>query len=330
MKKFDNPFGIFGSLKIGAVYAVGDDTYAFSMDGAGNASDSRHADWQSFDSVVISVAVEYDLFNPVGFTKGDGKFGFKAIWKPSFSDDGLELALDGAQPKMLGGNKGAGDLVVAASVVLGESKAKTKKPFVEMVVTMGAGSETEGVQVGLQAGPLSLSTTVGSSKGSTQREFSFKLALLTDQPARQAPPPNLKASLLEPAPMLFENEDQDSLSSLSIKELHAWVSKIKDEAPQLESVIAQGNLPIEIQAFASTTGSTAYDKKKTDQRADAVKNLLKKAPYFNSSKIMFDTQSHGKSKAENKGAKHSIERRVEIRIDRSKAAKAIQQLTSGP
>ena len=245
MKKFDNPFGILGSLKIGAVYAVGDDTYAFSMDGAGNASDSRHADWQSFDSVVISVAVEYELFNPVGFTKGDGKFGFKAIWKPSFSDDGLELALDGAQPKMLGGNKGGGDLVVAASVVLGESKAKTKKPFVEMVVTMGAGLDAEGMQVGLQAGPLSMSTTVASSKGSAQREFSFKLALLTDQ------------------------------------------------------------------------------------RADAVKNLLKKRPYFNSSKIMFDTQSHGKSKAENKGAKHSIERRVEIRIDRSKAAKALQQLTSG-
>ena len=329
MEKIDNPFGIFGSLKIGAVYAVGDATYAFAMDGSGNADDSRYADWESFDSVLISVAVEYDLFNIIGGTHGEGKFGFKAIWKASFTDDGLELALDGAQPKMLGSNKSEGDIVAAASVVLGESKAKSKKPFVEIVVTMGAGLDSEGVQVGLQAGPLSLGTTLGGSKGSAQHEFTFKLALLTDQPRRQEPPPKVTASLLEPAPILFESEDQDSLSPQSIKELSAWASKIKDQFPLLRTVIAQGELPIDTQAFASTTGSSGHNKKKTDERADPVKKLLKKGPYFNSSNIKFNTLSHGKSKAESKGAKHGFERRVEVRIDGAKAAKAMQQLAHG-
>lgn len=329
MKKIDNLFGLIGSLKIGAAYAVGDANYAFAMDGSGNVDDSRSADWESFDSVEILVAVEYDLVNPVGFTKGEGSIGYKAVWKPSFTDDGLELALDGAQPKKLGSNKREGNVVVSSSVVLGESKARTKKPYVEMVLSLEAGLDAEGVQLDVQAGPLSVGTTLGGSKGSAQREFTFKLALLTDPPRRQEPPPKIPASLLEPAPILFESEDQDSLSSQSIKELSTWASKIKDQFPLLSTVIALGELPIEIQAFASTTAGSGYNKKKTDERADAVKKVLRKGPYFNSSNIKFNTLSHGKSKAESKGAKHGFERRVEVSIDGAKAAKAMQQLAHG-
>lgn len=212
MKKIDSPFGLLGNLKIGAVYAVGDSVDAFHMDSSGNADETQRADWESFGSVSISVAVEYELINPIGMAKGEGKFGFKALWKASFSDDGIELARDGVQPKMLGTSKSDGSIVVAAHADLAESRAGSKKPFVEMVISIGAGSEAEGVQVGLQAGPLSLGLPLGGSKGSAQREFTLKLTLLAEQPRRQAAPPKIPASLLEPAPILFEDEDQDTLS----------------------------------------------------------------------------------------------------------------------
>ena len=48
-----------------------------------------------------------------------------------------------------------------------------------------------------------------------------------------------------------------------------------------------------------------------------------------SSSIVFDTLSHGKSKAESKGAKHGFERRVENRLDGAKAAKVMQLLANG-
>lgn len=328
MKKIDKPFGCLGYLNIGAVYAVGDSAFGFRMDGSGNADASQRAEWESFDSVSISVAVEYDLLNPVGMAKGSGKFGFKARWKVLFSDDGIELVRDGVQPKMLGSSKSDGMIVVAAHADLAESRSGSKKPFIEMVIAIGAGLESEGVQVGLEAGPLSVGTSLGGSKASSQSEITLRLGLLVDQPQRQTVP-KIPSSMLEPAPVLFEDEDQDTLSRQSTRELHDWASKIKDQVPQLGAVIALGELPIQIQAFASTTGSKGYNKKETDQRADAVKRVLKSAQYFNSSKIDFDTKSHGKAQAEGKGAKYGFNRRVEIKLDGTRATKAIQRLIDG-
>jgi len=171
-------------------------------------------------------------------------------------------------------------------------------------------------------------TSLGGSKASSQSEITLRLGLLVDQPQRQTVP-KIPSSMLEPAPVLFEDEDQDTLSRQSTRELHDWASKIKDQVPQLGAVIALGELPIQIQAFASTTGSKGYNKKETDQRADAVKRVLKSAQYFNSSKIDFDTKSHGKAQAEGKGAKYGFNRRVEIKLDGTRATKAIQRLIDG-
>ena len=101
----------------------------------------------------------------------------------------------------------------------------------------------------------------------------------------------------------------------------SWVGKVKDHE-YLGAVVAKGAVPLEIQAFASTTGTEKYNKEETDRRLKSVETILQNAQFFGSSALVIDEKSHGMSKADGKGPKNAFNRRVEIKIDEAKAIKA--------
>ena len=322
-----NPFDLKGELDIAASYQgpPPPTTLPFPIDSSGNSTITKEFPWNSFKYIMIFFEVEYRLMTDtiIRFPKvGGGKFGFSARWLASFTDGDLELTQDGAQPKIYGTNKSDGEIVVAANARLDQSKREAKTPYVEMVVNLVAGDEDSGIQVGFQRGSFSAGTSVGGSKGSGAREFTYRLNLDMARPdiPAQVVVDKIPHSLLEPAPILFK-EDEDTLSSQSTRELHDWVSKVKDHQ-YLGAVIALGTVPIDIQAFASTTGDAKYNKGETDRRLDSVKKILKSSQFFSSSTLKFNAKSHGMEKAEGKGAKYGFNRRVEIKIDHNKAKQA--------
>jgi outer membrane protein OmpA-like peptidoglycan-associated protein len=336
-----NPFGLFGELTIECLYNMAGASWGrFGPDGSGNATINVPVQWGSVKSIDIIFSLEYDLrpspLRPLlGGSSGNGNIGFSARWLVSFTDSGVELTQDGVQPRPYGKNKSEGKIVVAASATLAQSERGAQSPFVEMAVTLVTGNEEDGIQVGLSKGPISVGGSVGGSKVGGTLPYFFRLNLETVRPVVPVkvpvvpPKPVAKVppSLLTPSPLLFD-EDQDTLSAQSTRELHEWVSKLKDHE-YLGAVIANGTVPLEIQAFASTTGGAKYNKGETDRRLNSVKKILQNAQYFGSSLLRFEEKSHGMEKADGEGPANAFNRRVEIKIDHNKAMTAGEALKAG-
>src|SRR5262249_7729084 len=125
-----------------------------------------------------------------------------------------------------------------------------------------------GYSLVFQRVPCPLGDPGGGSKAGGAVEYPLRINFSTVQPAvpvkapvaAPKPIPQIPPSLLTPAPILFE-EDQDTLSQLSTRQLHEWVSVVKDHQ-YLGIVIANGTVPLQIQAFASTTGTQSTTKGK--------------------------------------------------------------------
>lgn len=183
--KLTNPFDMAGYINIEASYTTGKASGGFSLGSTGAEADIN-VDWDSMTAVVILVKVDYQLFLMQGgglklMQKGEGDFKFAAKWRADFTEDGLELAPDGAQPKLLGKSETEGELAVSASPQIGQSASRDKHPYVEMAVTFTAGSTDSGISIGL--GPVS-----GSSSASSKAQ-SMQMALRINFNVKSRPAP---------------------------------------------------------------------------------------------------------------------------------------------
>jgi hypothetical protein len=328
--KINNPFGMIGYLVLGATYRIGKQQLKAFPTSKSGAAVTVPVEWDSFDSIQMELEAEFKLDSGktmIGGNGGRGEFSITAGWRASFSDKGVELKRDGNQPRDAG-HKVSGNIVVSATAKVDQSDPGDKKPYVEMSVSFAAGEDDAGLNVGFSKVVTVGGVNIGGSKAGSGSDMVFRIDLKLDQPAKEkVPPPRIPPSLLAPEPILFK-EDQDTLSGQSIRELHAWVGKVKDHESRLGYLIQSGTVPIEIQAFASPTGTKDYDKRKTDQRLASVEKILRSSQYFGSSQLKFKEKSHGHANADGKGPKNEFNRRVEIMINAATAKQAVEKYAS--
>jgi hypothetical protein len=213
-----------------------------------------------------------------------GKFGFKADWEVSFSDKGVELSQHGVQPRDWGHPSSDGDVAVAASVRLGQSKLRDKTPFVQMVVDVAAGYTSDGFSIGLRGGPLSGGISISGSKVGGKDQMEIKLILDMEQPPAPLPePPKIPRDLLMTR-AYFEKKDADKLPSGSLRDLDKWVNAIA-KIEELDSVISGGRLDIFLEGNTSKSGSKDYNAKLAKRRIEAVERALNQR--FGSSSVAY-------------------------------------------
>lgn len=316
--KINIPQDMTGTISGNAVYFIEKETWTF---GSSDTARER-VEWDSFTSVGISVAFEYSLKTKVDlidvsvaklFEGGEGRFGFSAKWRASFTDKGLELKPDGKQPKILGTNKSDGDIVVSVGADASQSDAGDKQPFVELTFVPVIGFEDDGIEVGLSFAGASAAKSVAKNKVSSSEQVTLRVYLIANRPAEKRPIAKIPAALLNPDPVYFECGEP---TKDGLRALNGWVNQVKDHVQgALRTVILLGEVPIGLQAFSSPKG----DKKQTAEMLTRIKKDLQSGRYFGSSRLKFDEGSIGKAR----------EGKVEITLDKGKATAAIDKYLNG-
>jgi outer membrane protein OmpA-like peptidoglycan-associated protein len=244
---------------------------------------------------------------------GNGKFAYSARWLASFTDDGVNLELDGKQPKLFTTKKLQGkEWDVSVDFKLDQSKEKDKKPFVRVDVECKIAYEFAGFTVsgyGVSGPPIMARKDKAESEGRLQLNLEF-----INRPAGSRPTPKIPRDLTK-TKAYFEKINEDKLPSASLRTLDTWTNKI-EKFEELHHVIEMGSLVIYLEGNTSRSGSKLYNADLAKRRIESVVRKLNSN--FGSPRVSYSKKPKAQSEYEEQN-----DYRVDVFFKKEEAEKAI-------
>lgn len=330
------PNNYIGKINVDAsVLIIGDVTQELNFTGYNAIFLARywHIDWQKVKEIKININIDYALHEDTvagavmgGVMQspkvqkdypnapGTGHYKFSASWLVHYGSDGLTF--DPQDPVDLGSIGGSAGITVAVELAQKQNTHEADAAFVSLLVKMKMGSSSDGIGFGI--GPVGLSG-IGASKSGYSIDMPLKVFLhAVNRPSKEKQV-TIPEDLLSFSVRFVENERV--ISDAHLSRLDDWIGRLKRDAPSLTGAIKGGKVPILLSGYASTTGSTKVNDKISLDRVTSLEIEIKRK--FESRTIRFVRQAKGNREAEQKGAVPA-ERRVDIKLDRAEALKAVQ------
>ena len=245
---------------------------------------------------------------------GTGHYNFSTSWLVHYGSDGLTFDPQGTID--LGSTAGSSGVTVAVELAQNQNTHEADAAFVSLLIKMKGGEASDGLSFGLYGVGVS---GIGASSSSFSRDMPLKVFLFALNRPSKEKPAAIPEDLLSFSVRFVENERV--ISDAHLSRLDDWISRLKREAPNLAGAIKGGKVPITLSGYASTTGSAEVNDKISQDRVTSLEIEIKRK--FESQAIRFVRQAKGKREAEQKGAVPA-ERRVDIKLDRAEAIKAVQ------
>ncbi len=333
--QIQNPSNFRGKINIDAkVLVIGDVTHHLDFTGYNALLLARywHIKWKEVSEIKIIVNIDYHLFegfvNDITFRMasdpsvqkeyprmyGTGHYKFSTSWLVHYGPDGLTFDPQGAVD--LGSIGGSAGVTVAVELAQNQNTHEADAAFVSLILKMKMGASGDGFSFGI--GPVGLSG-IGSSKSGYSVDMPLKVFLYAINRPSKEKTATVPEDLLSFSVRFVENERV--ISDAHLSRLDDWISRVKRDAPSLTGAIKVGKVPILLSGYASTTGSTKINDKISLDRVTSLEIEIKRK--FESPTITFVRQAKGNREAEQKGAVPA-ERRVDIKLDRAQAIKAVQ------
>lgn len=339
MMKIYNPHKYKGGINIDAkVSIIGDVTHELDFTGFSAIFLEKywHIKWQTVTEIKLNINIDYALYEDnianVALVQimqnsrvqknypnapGTGHYKFSTSWLVHYGDDGLTFDPQGTVD--LGSNGGSSGVAVAVELTQNQNSHEADAAFVSLLIKMKAGDSSDGLSFGLYGVGVS---GLGASKSSYSLDVPLKVFLYAVNRPSKEKPVTIPEDLLSFSVRFMENERV--ISDAHLSRLDDWISRLKRDSPSLTGAIKGGKVPISLSGYASTTGSTKVNDKISLDRVTSLEIEIKRK--FESRAIRFLRQAKGNREAEQKGAVPA-ERRVDIKLDRAEAIKAVQ---SGP
>jgi hypothetical protein len=291
-----------------------------------------HLKWkemQQIEQIGIFLDIDYDIVVMPMEKKAQGKGSFRLLqpWRVTQGQNGV--LLDQLKYKHLVSPKFSEGFAVQVELNPDQTPRESDVAFVSLQLRLTGGFTDDGFTVNVGYGPVSAGAPVGAIKGRYLQDYEFKATIHIHERPEKSDPVNLPADLLthivyfdEPIrPGKAPGEDQPNLSATELRRLEdAWVKPLQSRAKELYWVISNGKCPIILSGYASTTGKPRHDDEMSDRRIRSVEEAIKDA--FKSDKINIVPIPKGHGSATQRGVV-AREKRVEIKIDRQDAERAI-------
>lgn len=335
--QINNPNIYYGSIIIDPrVSIIGDIDYGFEFSHVLEFFIERrwHIKWQKVKEIKFNINIDYDLSedsnndayfpnvyrrlfrlrNPLGI----GHYKFSTSWLVHYGENGFTFDPQGTVD--LGSSGGSSGVAVAVEVTQNQNSHESDAAFVSLLIKMKMGHSRDGISFGL----FGLGVNgIGASKSSYSRDVPLKLLLFAVNRPSKEKLVTISEDLLSFSIRFVENERV--ISDAHLSRLDDWISRLKRDSPSLTGAIKGGKVPILLSGYASTTGSAKVNDKISLDRVTSLEIEIKRK--FESRAIRFVRQAKGNREAEQKGAVPA-ERRVDIKLDRAEAIKAVQ--SGGP
>lgn len=332
-----NPHIYMGKINIDAkVIISGDVTHELEFSDINSIILDKywHIKWNKVSKITINVKIDYGLVRKNSVVDammypltqspraqkdypdlpGTGHYNLSTSWLVQYGESGITFAPQGIVD--LGSNGGAAGVAVAVELAQNQNALEADAAFVSLMIRMKGGDSSDGISFGLLGVGVS---GIGASKSSYSRDLPLKVFLFATDRPRKEKPATIPEDLLSFSVRFAENERVVSDAHLS--RLDDWISRLKREAPNLTGAIKGGKVPISLSGYASTTGSAKVDDRISQDRVTSLEIEIRRK--FESKAIRFVRQAKGHREAEQKGAVPA-ERRVDIKLDRAEAIKAVQ------
>lgn len=325
-----------GTINIDAkLIIIGDVTHELDFTGISAIFLAKywHIDWQKVREIKLVVKIDYALHkdsvagsvlsgviqNPKTQKNypnmpGTGHYNFSTSWLVHYGADGITFDPQGTVD--LGSTAGSSGVAVAVELAQNQNTHEADAAFVSLLIKMKGGESSDGISFGLYGVGVS---GIGASSSSFSRDLPLKVFLYAVNRPRKEKPAAIPEDLLSFSVRFVENERV--ISDAHLSRLDDWISRLKREGPNLTGAIRSGKVPITLSGYASTTGSAKVNDKISQDRVTSLEIEIKRK--FESQAIRFVRQAKGKREAEQKGPVPA-ERRVDIKLDRAEAIKAVQ------
>jgi outer membrane protein OmpA-like peptidoglycan-associated protein len=291
-----------------------------------------HIHWNKVREIKFNVNIDYALYgkhvntptiaimqrsdiqkkNPDAY--GTGHYKFSTSWLVHYGADGVTFQPQGTID--LGSRGGTSGVAVAIQLAQNQNTHEADAAFVSLLIQMKAGESSDGLSFGLYGVGVS---GVGASKSSYSRDLPLKIFLYAVNRPKKEKLATIPEDLLSFSVRFVENER--FISDAHLSRLDDWITRMKRDAPGLTGAIKGGKVTILLSGYASTTGSTKVNDRISHDRVTSLEIEIKRK--FESQAIRFLRQAKGKREAAQKGAVPA-ERRVDIKLDRAEAIKAVR------
>jgi hypothetical protein len=283
--------------------------------------------WKQVTEIRISLDVDYEIMtlNKTwgGMKKSEGSYRLLQPWRVVYGEAGIltePLPSYNVKPA-----HGSGDYAVQVLPLIPDQNPHEAGPaYVAVVLKLIGGSTDDGVSVGVKG----VDVNIGKSSSSSAEDYRFKTIIQVSGRPEKSEQITLPDELLRHAVYFDEptkpgktpGEDQPNLNANELRRLQEWRMALQSRAKELYWVIGNGECPIVLTGYASTTGTPQYDLEMSKKRIVSVREAIRGE--IKNPKIKFSEIPKGHGSATQSGPQ-AREKRVEIYIDSQAAQRAI-------